>query len=112
MPPELLTALYAAGFPMTRPNGTRPIPVLSRDPHEVSTNLYEPTLEELIEACGEGFGKLELCSCMLAPHDHAAIWDARPKDENINGEHADKWAGRGENPKETVANLYIALHAK
>jgi hypothetical protein len=69
-----------------------------------------PTLSELIEACGEEFGELSLCSCMPAPHNHACIWDAKAKDEMINGEHQDKWAGRGDTPEEAVAKLWLALN--
>lgn len=71
-----------------------------------------PTLEELIEACGEEFEKLELCSCMPSPHDHACVWDARPKNGRIDGEPADKWDGRGDTPSEAVANLWLALNKK
>lgn len=93
---ELAQKLKDAGFPLFKG-------------HEYA---YLPTLTELIEACGEEFGTLELCSCMPAPHDHACIWDARPKDDRIAGEYVDKWTGRGDTPEEAVANLWLALNSR
>uniref|UniRef100_A0A6M3Y500 Uncharacterized protein n=1 Tax=viral metagenome TaxID=1070528 RepID=A0A6M3Y500_9ZZZZ len=55
-----------------------------------------PTLSELIEACGEGFGGLKL---------HLEEWDAWSKDrETLAVQH--------KTPEEAVAKLWLKLHEK
>jgi hypothetical protein len=56
-------------------------------------SVYEPTLSELIEACGEDFGNLE--------YDNN-IWNCWAKNP--------KYHGYGSTPEEAVAKLYISLH--
>lgn len=59
--------------------------------------VYVPTLEELIEACGDRFGALY--------RDIMGNWQAHALDEHLH-------PVVGINPLITVANLYLALHEK
>ena len=92
---ELAKELKDAGFPQSEPNGFPGI--LNPDG---DTTVYYPTLEELIEACGDS-------SISLAKWGKK--WQA--------GYH-DKWGecngpeGSGETPEEAVANLWLAINKK
>lgn len=62
---------------------------------------YPPTLPELIEACGEGFGSLTR---------DRGLWLALPKEAHELGVILDPKNGTyGKTPEEAVANLYLAL---
>jgi hypothetical protein len=60
---------------------------------------YNPTLEELIEACGEGFEGVRKVSIEF---DHTHYWLAET--DNNRG-----IACKGLSPTEAVANLWLAL---
>lgn len=96
---ETALKLKNAGFPQTTPSGNY------RNGHyivEGKETCYDPTLEELIEGCGEGFDRL---------------WKV---DKSYDGGNT-KWCATGSNdfndgcgptPSEAVANLYLALNKK
>ena len=76
--------LKDAGFPQHKP-----IEDFDLHPTDIISSLVKvPTLEELIAACGDGFGALLVVPCLL-------LWTARG-----NGIEA-----YGETPEEAVANL-------
>jgi hypothetical protein len=60
---------------------------------DIKEGYYCPNLTDLIEACGEHFGRLYV---------EQAIWTAESKDH-------EKLA-RAHSPEEAVANLWFALH--
>jgi len=70
-------------------------------PHGLSEAIYAPTLEELIEACGDKFWSLE------RDLDPDEIWGAYPANEIGDGP-----ATFGSTPAEAVARLWLALHSK
>lgn len=76
---ELVKQLEAAGYPVSTPN--------------------VPTLEELIEACGENFSSL---------NKYENVWDAESSPQLV----ADIGAWSGSTPTEAVARLYLALYNK
>jgi hypothetical protein len=84
---ELARELKQAGYPIKKQLITR----YNRD-------IAVPTLEELIEACGDRFGALV----------HHGGWEARSdwseQDRGI--------AATGSTPIEAVARLWLALHSK
>ena len=61
-------------------------------------SVYKPTLSELIEACGERFGKLE-----YTPEISMNPWWAH---ERLKGVHM---TGDGLTPEEAIANLWLAI---
>lgn len=70
--------------------------------------VFKPNLEELIEACGFCFERLEQKKDGRTPEGYrvfsgwyAIAWDAD-----------DTWSGEGKTPEEAVAKLYLSLHAK
>lgn len=67
-------------------------------------NVYIPTLEELIEACGKYFCRFEL---RYNPNKHLTnqVWWAYARDVKDNF-----FDIGGETPSEAVANLWLALH--
>lgn len=78
------------------------------------TDVYMPSLEKLIEACGDKFDNLK--------YYHQIKWidEKRCKYEivnfwvcNFNGNNVnsceDEWESEGETKKEAVANLYLEL---
>lgn len=77
--------------------------------HECNFGFMEklwaaPTLEELIEACGEKFGAL------YKSHDKKLPWGA--SDQNVELDSWELWRGlhiNGATPTEAVANLWLAL---
>lgn len=76
--------------------------------HDRSLEVYEPTLSELIEACGSPYLKLEF-PFPPAPRPNGN-WFALSKNETAKGwvEHK----GRGTTPEEAVARLWLALNPK
>lgn len=85
---KLAKRLKEAGFP--QPERSEDLPM--RNGNWIM-DVYEPTLEELIDACGEGFFSLER---------NDREWNAakHPSEQ------------RGKTPLEAVAKLYIKLNAK
>lgn len=63
-----------------------------------------PSLSELIEACGEGFGVLE--HTHLGSQDYCTAGEYIDQDGNVVGGHD------GSTPEEAVARLWLALNAK
>lgn len=86
--------------------------------------VYIPTLEELIEACGNGFTNLALIKSF--PESLGRFWyENHPElkkleppfwvcswTENGVNDSADNWKYQGETPEEAVANLWLALNEK
>lgn len=64
----------------------------------LNQDIYIPTLSELIEACGDEFGMVE----MFRPNVDRTIWYARGYNHTVNYE--------GKTPEEAVAKLYIKLN--
>jgi len=85
---KICKALKDAGFPIFLDNKGR----MFKDHN--GEQVYDPTLSELIEACGDGVFKMV--------RDKNGIWYA----ENLFKE------GTGKTPEEAVANLYLALNKK
>lgn len=94
---QLAKQLGDAGFPLIK---------VSTDPLARRMGLffafdgvdyYEPSLDELIEVCGENFGT-------LSQHVERKLWEATSKIEK------DKPAvrGMGATPSEAVASLWLA----
>lgn len=81
---ELAKKLKEAGFPQKSPN---------REKDEWL--YYEPTLSELIEACGVEFNSLV---------KFGSYWSASANDFELNG--------KGSTPEEAVANLWLVLNSK
>lgn len=67
-----------------------------------SEELYIPTLEELVEACGDKFSYLHQSERGWHAHSHA------DGTMNVYGQEG----GDGKTPIEAVANLYLALYNK
>ena len=63
--------------------------------------VYLPTLEELIEACGDEFRGLEVGDWPAEDKSH--IWYAKSKSQVI---------AEGSTPEEAVANLWLELNKK
>lgn len=94
---ETLIKLKEAGFRM------RPIGAL--EPHPIvrfgfGDEYVQPTLEELIDACGDRFQEL----CAKTEYTPAP-WTAYSRFEN-------RVVGEGETPSEAVADLYLLLNKK
>jgi hypothetical protein len=91
-------ALKDAGFPQNGfgmywyNNGWTTYPDVPED------SLYQPTLEELIEACGDRFKTLQ--KEYYATKE--PIYFAFDRSENHTG--------KGSSPLQAVCNLYLALH--
>lgn len=105
---ELGKELKNAGFPLNE--------VYSPDPLRFSTgslichridgkDYYEPTLEELIEACDYKFGSL-----WRVESDIAITWCASAEFDFQIGELTR--ASNGDNPEAAVAKLWLALNSK
>ena len=100
---ELAKELKEAGFPQDLNNGyyltdlgiTPYSPTQLIDPSKAA---YIPTLEELIEACGDEFALLEFGT-------RQAGWCAQ---SSIANDHV----GFGKTPTEAVARLWLALNKK
>jgi len=97
---ELALALKENGFPQTRP-----VYLSGRTPNEVFVSY--PTLEELIEACGEGFNTLSRdtstsTTCWVV-NNYSEI-DA--PEETVLG-----WF-EGKTPIEAVARLWLVINKK
>jgi hypothetical protein len=106
---ELAKQLKDAGFPQTFPDGRWYYDNLKElcqscedhgDVHTDQTHGIVPTLEELIEACGEEFGSVSL----IVDDSSVKRWECQ------------KWDGSDEyecsTPLEAVARLWLALNKK
>jgi hypothetical protein len=100
---ELSIELKNAGFPQKGDWYYGMIagePIIFTDYDESCFNVEKlcvaPTLEELIEACGDGFYRLMRIS--------DKVWD-------VKGEGVKDWCS-GSTPSEAVANLWLALNKK
>lgn len=60
-------------------------------------NGHEPSLEELIDACGENFG-------FLNQHVERKLWEAGTKIEKVKP----TVKGYGATPREAVASMWLA----
>jgi hypothetical protein len=92
---ELAKQLKDAGFPQKEPNGFSGL--LAHVKGNADDSTYYPTLEELIEACGDHFFTLEL------RNGGYKRWEAH---EAYYNNHHD-----GSTPTEAVARLWLALNA-
>ncbi len=94
---ELAKQLKDAGFPQNGNGEPQYFKDGVRDRTEFGhryERLYIPTLEELIEACGDGFNGL---------HKAGTAWLA----STLKG--TGEFDGAGETPTEAVARLWLAL---
>jgi len=101
---ELAKQLKDAGFPQSKQWGE----ITDIDNKVVGFvdkygNKIVPTLEELIDACGEEFGEL-VCLSNLGSNGSITEWWATQKEEGLQGQ--------GETPTEAVARLWLELNKK
>jgi hypothetical protein len=104
---ELAKQLKDAGFPQNvnsnapyiRPDGYRVVRMTADSDENKKDWAYLPTLEELIQACGDRFWSLE------RDLDPDEIWGAYPANEIGDGPPT-----FGSTPTETVARLWLALN--
>ena len=106
---ELAKKLQDAGYKLKRIAPTMcvgPWPILDMNPsgsQEIGAqHFYAPTLEELIEACGEKF-------VMLVRHDDGSGWTACKHGDDL---WDSKKHSEGSTPTEAVANLWLTLNKK
>ena len=102
---ETAKELKDAGFPQdgdggiyVNSDGSNKLEV---DPRDGRIGYYIPTLEELIEACGRGFQRLDRQNLVKNPD---TFWALSSKYDD------DKPYGTGTTPSEAVANLWLALN--
>ena len=98
---ELALALKNAGFPQEG-NGISYDVLTSAGVYEDNVfreNVYYPTLEELIEACGDKFAELSRGNSQVD-----APWTASGFPIKLGN------AGQGKTPLEAVAHLWLALN--
>lgn len=93
---DLALELKNAGFPQT---GKGHAVGITGGLVEHGGDIYFPTLDEFVEACGEGFKSLTKVS---------DFWEAYGMKGSIFADH--KEAGR--TPEEAVARLWLALNKK
>lgn len=67
---------------------------------------YNPTLSELIEACGENFIRLDMLT-----NSHPHKWQALAGNNGGLGAEG-KYTGYGSTPEIAVAELWLALNTK
>ena len=92
---EICKQLKDAGFPQNFVEGRKAIVKSNNNDY-----CFEPTLSELIEACGDRFDKLELTQSL----------DGKTKEWEATGDRY--WNGYGSTPEEAVAKLWLALNKK
>lgn len=75
---------------------------------------YEPTLEELIEACGDEFGSLQFCKGneFNKMSDHYIAYPTPERLKKIIAETQCKLRITGNSPIQAVKGLYLALNKK
>ena len=99
---EILKELMDAGFTQVGEGTYVEGNIESDETGIITTNsVYEPTLEELIEACGEDFESLV--------RDYKTGGWKTNTDLGYSEEPGDS---QGSTPKEAVARLYIVLNRK
>lgn len=94
---ELALDLREAGFPQDRWSGGGWRYLGDENSLRLDTKCYEPTLDQLIEACGEGFGSLEKSGTQfiaLEPKHRQTILILAYQ----------------ETPEEAVARLWLAIN--
>ena len=104
---ELLQKLKDAGFP-----SKHPIVTGSKDYYESGEHVSVPTLEELIDACGDYFALFgPKCSLKRTEDsDFGEIFiDERDLTEWVARGESNEIEGLGETPEEAVAKLWLAL---
>lgn len=99
---ELLIELASAGYIFRRWNGEN-VEVFTF-PMNGAHNWLVPTLEELIEACGENFAGLH------EDGDGYSAFHMLTHDGRFDPDIA--ISGHGKTPKEAVARLWLALNRK
>ena len=115
---ELAKKLKDAGFPQYPVSGDTVydefgllviMPISAKDPAKNSGMVWWckiPTLSELIEACGEKFGKLD------SPLIQGDIFDREDKERwcsaTVDGDDFE-W---GESPEQSVAKLWLLINKK
>jgi hypothetical protein len=118
MPRELVIELRQADFPFDWEQfDDHDMELLEKD-WDIYKEVYSPSLEELIEACGADFQSLERVvrslDGTLARTDHGEVgtqyWRARP---TMMGSYTVRpHGGECATPNEAVARLWLALHKK
>jgi hypothetical protein len=97
---ESAKQLKDAGFPQSgRGSWVSPPDILVARRED---RVYQPTLSELIIACGEDFVALERTS-----NDTGTYWQARRKDSPVAETEAS-----GRTPEEAVARLWLVLNQR
>ncbi len=102
---DLAKELMDAGFPQGgKGSWTHPRDAIVIRSHD---RVYAPTLEELIEACGNKFGAL------YTSFDRKNPWAAsNQKPELIDWQNLQSIHVNGATPTEAVARLWLALNAR
>lgn len=104
---ETALKLKEAGFSQTREDGSLkgtyifPDGVTLADKNMSEKAVYVPPLEELIQECGEKLGERESVLVQYYPRQNKAFACIKLNESQ-----------EGINPKEAVANLYLALNKK
>ena len=98
---ELAKELKDAGFPQTAGNGG-----WVEDELKTMGDVYAPTLSELVEACGDGFGGL-----LKVFEKFQAMGGILEKSEH-EGQGRYSICVLGATPEEAVARLWLALNKK
>jgi len=98
---ELAKQLKDAGFSQTRCDYSRVHSAPGRHLDGSSECAMNPTLSELIEACGDGFERLVRISA--AKDWGAIVWQAQ-------GGRQDYEVAQSATPEEGLAKLWLALH--
>ena len=96
---KLAKELKDAGFPQTGRGATHVDCICDWYPI-----VYVPTLSELIEACGEGFQRLDKQKLVMSKNNY---WAYSSKLDNA---HTDRIGTKGKTPEESVAKLWLALN--
>lgn len=102
---DLYKKLEKAGFPIKEKVLFEGSGTLDGNKHTVTVSEYFPTLEELIEACGEKFQVLALDGKEWSAGE--MNWDGAVVYTKQHGVYA-----RGKTPIEAVANLWLSLNPR
>jgi hypothetical protein len=103
---ELAKELKDAGFPM-RPLDSHNYNDAWRDPIPGGNWYYFPTLEELIEACGD-----DINAVIFSKPGKYWVGSAGKLADSIVGLYGAEFLSHGMNPTEAVARLWLALNKK
>lgn len=104
MNPDIAKQLKDAGYiqppmPLSWTNGGKYLATYDSQGTITGTEIYVPTLSELIEACGDGF-------------DWLVRYPARPDRALYYLAVGGKTCNEGSTPEEAVASLWLALNKK